>query len=67
MSVRAENPKKESPPVLEAAVPLATLAIEDVVYRGEGNANIVVALPNVSRQFHVFVQRVSRIVSIDRY
>lgn len=33
----------------ETNLSLTTLAVEDVIYKGEGNANIVVALPHVSK------------------
>lgn len=33
----------------ETNLSLTTLAVQDVVYKGEGNANIVIALPHVSQ------------------
>ncbi|XP_011640537.1 inositol-pentakisphosphate 2-kinase isoform X2 [Pogonomyrmex barbatus] len=46
MSASAGNPKEGSSPDSETSLPLATLAVEDTIYRGEGNANIVIALPH---------------------
>lgn len=39
----------DSPAIPEPPLPLTTFPIEDCVYRGEGNANVVIALPQVSR------------------
>lgn len=48
----AENLKKELS--FEANSSLTTLAVEDVLYKGEGNAHIVVALPHVSQYLHYY-------------
>ncbi|XP_014488732.1 PREDICTED: inositol-pentakisphosphate 2-kinase isoform X2 [Dinoponera quadriceps] len=45
MSASAGNSREESPLVSEMSLPVTALRIEETVYRGEGNANIVVALP----------------------
>jgi len=46
-SASAGDPREESS--FEASLPITALAVEDAIYRGEGNANIVIALPHVSR------------------
>lgn len=45
----AGDPREESSFDSEMSLPLTILAGEDAIYRGEGNANIVIALPHVSR------------------
>lgn len=44
--------EEESSPVSEMSLPVASLKVEETIYRGEGNANIVIALPQVSQRTH---------------
>ena len=44
-SIRSLDDDPTTPP--KSSLPLSTLFIEDCVYRGEGNANVVIALPQV--------------------
>jgi len=49
-SVAVRESKEESPLVSgTGGLAITPLTIDDTVYRGEGNANIVIALPHVSR------------------
>lgn len=50
----AGDPREESSFDSETSLPLTALALEDAIYKGEGNANIVIALPDVSRSNHIF-------------
>ncbi|XP_032679023.1 uncharacterized protein LOC116847778 isoform X2 [Odontomachus brunneus] len=45
ISASAGNSRDESSPVSEMSLPVTTLRIEETIYRAEGNANIVIALP----------------------
>jgi len=49
VSVGVRESKEESPLASETGLAITPLTIGDTVYRGEGNANIVIALPHVSR------------------
>ncbi|XP_071652377.1 inositol-pentakisphosphate 2-kinase isoform X2 [Temnothorax longispinosus] len=42
----AGDPREESSFDPETSLPLTALAVEDAIYRGEGNANVVIALPH---------------------
>lgn len=42
----AGDPREESPFDSETSLHLTVLPVEDAIYRGEGNANIVIALPH---------------------
>ena len=44
-SVRSSDDYSTMPP--KSSLPLSTFFIENCVYRGEGNANVVIALPQV--------------------
>lgn len=48
-SASTGDPREKSSFDSETSLPLTALVIEDAIYRGEGNANIVIALPHVSR------------------
>ncbi|EZA57683.1 hypothetical protein X777_00783 [Ooceraea biroi] len=48
VSAPVRDSKEESPLDSETGLPITPLTIGDTVYRGEGNANIVIALPHVS-------------------
>ncbi|XP_019700909.1 inositol-pentakisphosphate 2-kinase isoform X2 [Harpegnathos saltator] len=44
-SAAAGKPAEESSSIFEMSLPVTTFRLEEMVYRGEGNANIVIALP----------------------
>nr|XP_034188564.1 uncharacterized protein LOC117608095 isoform X2 [Osmia lignaria] len=45
MTASTGSSDDESPTIPETSLPLTTFSVEDCVYRGEGNANVVIALP----------------------
>lgn len=49
MHASGGNSRNESSPVSKMSLPVTALKIQETVYRAEGNANIVIALPQVSR------------------